>query len=47
MADVKDVKRTKSGRLTYRGESFPVTTSKSAPPVDKKNLKCWRKKATK
>ena len=23
MADTKDVKRTKSGRLTYRGESFP------------------------
>ena len=23
MASVKDVKRTKSGRITYRGESFP------------------------
>ena len=23
MADIKDVERTKGGRLTYRGESFP------------------------
>ncbi len=36
MATTKDVKRTSSGRLTYRGESFPPGGSKKFAVLAKK-----------
>ena len=44
MADVKDVTRTKSGRLTYRGESFPGYNKQVRPSGGKKNFKVLAKK---
>ena len=38
MADTKDVKRTASGRLIYRGESFPGYNQQKRTPG--KNKKC-------
>ena len=44
MADVKDVKRTKSGRLTYRGESFPGYNKQVRTSGGKKKFKVLAKK---
>ena len=41
MADVKDVTRTKSGRLTYRGESFPGYNKQVRTSGGKKKFKVW------
>ena len=44
MADTSDVTRTKSGRLTYRGESFPGYTKQVRTSVGKKKFKVLAKK---
>ena len=44
MADTSDVKRTKSGRLTYRGESFPGYNKQKRTPGAKKKFAVLAKK---
>ena len=44
MADVKDVTRTKSGRLTYRGESFPGYNKQVRTSGGNKKFKVLAKK---
>ena len=44
MADVKDVTRTKSGRLTYRGESFPGFNKQVRTTGGNKKFKVLAKK---
>ena len=44
MADIKDVKRTKSGRLTYRGESFPGYNQQKRTPGQSKKFAVLAKK---
>ncbi len=44
MADVKDVTRTKSGRLTYRGESIPGYNKQVRTSGGKKKFKVLAKK---
>ena len=44
MADTKDVKRTKSGRLTYRGESFPGYNKQVRTSGEHKKFKVLAKK---
>ena len=44
MADVKDVERTKSGRLTYRGESFPGYNKQKRTPGGNKKFAVLAKK---
>ena len=44
MASVKDVKRTKSGRITYRGESFPGFNKQVRTTGGNKKFKVLAKK---
>jgi len=44
MATTDDVKRTKSGRLTYSGESFPGYNKQVRTPEAKKKFKVLAKK---
>jgi len=44
MADTSDVKRTKSGRLIYRGESFPGYNKQKRTPGAKKKFAVLAKK---
>ena len=44
MADVKDVTRTKSGRLIYRGESFPGYNKQVRTRGERKKFKVLAKK---
>ena len=44
MADTKDVKRTKSGRLLYRGESFPGYNKQVRTSGENKKFKVLAKK---
>ena len=44
MADTSDVKRTSSGRLTYRGESFPAYNKQVRTTGRKKKFKVLAKK---
>ena len=47
MADTSDVKRTKSGRLTYRGESFPGYNQQKRTPGAKKKFAVLARRAIK
>jgi hypothetical protein len=44
MADTSDVKRTKSGRLIYRGESFPGYNKQVRTRGERKKFKVLAKK---
>ena len=44
MADTSDVKRTKTGRLIYRGESFPGYNKQKRTPGAKKKFAVLAKK---
>jgi hypothetical protein len=44
MATIRDAKRTKGGRLTYRGESFAGFNKPSRTPGAKKKFKVLAKK---
>ena len=44
MADTSDVERTKSGRLTYRGESFPAYNKQVRTRGERKKFKVLAKK---
>ena len=44
MADTSDVTRTKSGRLTYRGESFPGYNKQVRDSGGRKKFKVLAKK---
>ena len=44
MADTKDVKRTASGRLIYRGESFPAYNQQKRTPGKNKKFAVLAKK---
>ena len=44
MADTSDVTRTKSGRLTYRGESFPIYNKQVRDSGGRKKFKVLAKR---
>tara|TARA_R100000541_G_scaffold37573_1_gene45465 strand:- start:96 stop:389 length:294 start_codon:yes stop_codon:yes gene_type:complete len=44
MADTSDVKRSKSGRLTYSGQSFPGYNKQVRTPGENKKFKVLAKK---
>ena len=46
MATTKDVKRTSSGRLTYRGESFPGYNKQKRTPGKNKKFAVLAKKGS-